>query len=97
VRIKLLREAENPWFEITMIEGRNRQLRRMFEQIGNHVEKIKRVKYGPLELDVEPGKFRPLTPQEVDRLKNWTKVSKRPPQIEAPELKPRAAHKKAKR
>jgi 23S rRNA pseudouridine2605 synthase len=68
-RIKLLRDAANPWFEITLIEGRNRQIRRMFEQIGHHVEKIKRVRYGPLELDVEPGKFRALTAQEVTALK----------------------------
>ena len=33
----------------------------MFEEIGHHVEKIKRVRYGPLELDVHPGKFRRLT------------------------------------
>jgi 23S rRNA pseudouridine2605 synthase len=41
----------------------------MFEEVGHHVEKIKRVKYGPLALDVPPGKFRPLTMQEVDRLR----------------------------
>lgn len=98
VRIKLIREAENPWFEITMIEGRNRQLRRMFEQIGHHVEKIKRVKYGPLELDVEPGKFRPLTPQEVDRLKSWTRTANRAPRADTAEAKPRrAAQKRPKR
>jgi len=68
-RIRLLREAENPWYEVTLIEGRNRQIRRMFEAIGHHVEKIKRVRYGPLELDIEPGRFRPLTPAEVARLK----------------------------
>ena len=68
-RIRLLREAANPWYEVTLIEGRNRQIRRMFEQVGHHVEKIKRVRYGPLELDVETGKFRPLTPAEVRRLK----------------------------
>jgi 23S rRNA pseudouridine2605 synthase len=33
------------------------------------VEKIKRVRYGPLTLDVPPGQFRALTPQEVDRLR----------------------------
>ena len=69
-RIKLVRDAANPWFEITLIEGRNRQIRRMFEQIGHHVEKIKRVRYGPLELDVEPGKFRHLTAPEVNALKS---------------------------
>jgi 23S rRNA pseudouridine2605 synthase len=41
----------------------------MFEEIGHHVEKIKRVVYGPLQLDVEPGKFRHLTTKEVGHLK----------------------------
>jgi 23S rRNA pseudouridine2605 synthase len=67
-QIRLLREAENPWFEVTLIEGKNRQIRRMFEEIGHHVEKIKRVRYGPLTLDVEPGQFRALTPREVTLL-----------------------------
>ena len=43
-----MKEAANPWYEITLIEGRNRQIRRMFEAVGHHVEKIKRVRYGPL-------------------------------------------------
>ena len=68
VRIKLLREAANPWYEVTLVEGRNRQIRRMFEEIGHHVEKIKRVRYGPLQLDVEPGKFRHLTAKEVGQI-----------------------------
>lgn len=68
-RIRLLREAANPWYEVTLVEGRNRQIRRMFEEIGHHVEKIKRVRYGPLELDVEPGKVRHLTSREVGQLK----------------------------
>jgi len=69
-KIRLLREPGNPWYEITLLEGRNRQIRRMFEAIGHHVEKIKRVRYGALELDVHPGKFRRLTPQEVTGLKS---------------------------
>lgn len=72
-RVRLIKEAENPWYEVTLTEGRNRQIRRMFEEIGHHVEKIKRVRYGPLELDVHPGKFRRLTPQEVTRLKSAAK------------------------
>ncbi len=67
-QIRLMKEAENPWYEVTLIEGRNRQIRRMFEEIGHHVEKIKRVRYGPLALDVEPGQFRELTPREVETL-----------------------------
>ena len=72
-RIRVIRESANPWYEVTLIEGRNRQIRRMFEEIGHHVEKIKRVRYGPLELDVHPGKFRKLTPDEVTRLKSLAK------------------------
>jgi 23S rRNA pseudouridine2605 synthase len=73
VRLRLIREGENPWYEITLIEGRNRQIRRMFEEIGHHVEKIRRVKYGPLELDIEPGRYRRLRPEEVARLKGATR------------------------
>src|SRR5205807_6000177 len=69
-RIQLLKQADNPWFEVTLIEGRNRQIRKMFEEIGHRVEKIRRVRYGPLKLDVEPGKFRMLDAREVERLKS---------------------------
>jgi 23S rRNA pseudouridine2605 synthase len=67
--VKLMKEAENPWYEVTLTEGKNRQIRRMFEEIGHHVEKIKRVRYGPLTLDVEPGQFRTLSPKEVSLLR----------------------------
>ncbi len=79
VRIKLVRDAANPWYEVTMVEGRNRQIRRMFEQVDHHVEKIKRVRYGPLVLDVEAGESRHLTTQEVAQLKDATKERPRPP------------------
>lgn len=68
-RIKLFKEGDNPWYELSIIEGRNRQIRRMFEEVGHHVEKIKRVKYGPLQLDVESGKYRSLSDAEITRLK----------------------------
>ncbi len=64
-QVRLMKDASSPWYEVTLIEGKNRQIRRMFEEIGHHVEKIKRVKYGPLTLDVEPGESRALTPGEV--------------------------------
>lgn len=69
-KIRPIRETENPWYEVTLVEGKNRQIRRMFEEVGHHVEKIRRVRYGPLELDVPPGEFRRLTPQEIARLKS---------------------------
>lgn len=74
-QIKAIRESDNPWYEVTLIEGKNRQIRRMFEEIGHHVEKIKRVRYGPLELDVHPGKFRQLTLKEVSSLKSSVRNS----------------------
>jgi 23S rRNA pseudouridine2605 synthase len=71
--VRVVKEATNPWYEITLIEGRNRQIRRMFEAVGHHVEKIKRVRYGPLALDVPPGEFRSLTLKEIERLKSASK------------------------
>jgi 23S rRNA pseudouridine2605 synthase len=47
----------------------------MFEEIGHHVEKIKRVKYGPLSLDVPPGEFRRLSETELEKLKVATGVT----------------------
>src|SRR5258706_10110337 len=68
-KIRLIREGDNPWLEVTIIEGRNRQVRKMFEEVGHHVEKSQRVQYGPLSLDVPPGEFRSLTLGEISRLK----------------------------
>ena len=67
-KIEQVRGGENPWFEVTLTEGRNRQLRKMFEEVGHHVEKIRRIGYGALVLDVPPGSFRELTQGEVQAL-----------------------------
>ncbi len=75
-QIKLIREGDNPWLEVIIIEGRNRQVRKMFEEVGHHVEKIRRVQYGPLSLDVPPGEFRSLTIEEVAKLKAAASGSK---------------------
>jgi len=68
-KIRLVEDVANPWYEVVLIEGRNRQIRRMFEKVGFLVEKIKRVEYGPLMLDVEPGKYRALRRAEIEQLK----------------------------
>lgn len=68
-QIRQIRQGENPWYEVVLTEGRNRELRKMFEEVGHHVEKIRRVGFGPLVLDVEPGEFRELTEREVLALK----------------------------
>lgn len=68
-RIRQVRQGDNPWYEVVLIEGRNRELRKMFEEIGHFVEKIRRVGYGPLVLDQEPGNLRELEPEELDALR----------------------------
>jgi len=68
-KISLIEDAANPWYEVVLIEGRNRQIRRMFERVGYLVEKIKRVQLGPLVLDLEPGKYRALRRAEIEQLK----------------------------
>ncbi len=67
-RVELARRGENPWYEVTLTEGRNRQLRKMFEEVGHHVEKIRRIGYGALTLDVPIGEYRELTTGEVQAL-----------------------------
>ena len=79
-KVRLFRDAENPWYELKLIEGRNREIRKMFEEIGHHVEKIRRIGYGPLVLDVAPGEARELTETEVEKLRRAgrsVKVAKR--------------------
>jgi 23S rRNA pseudouridine2605 synthase len=93
--LRILRDAENPWYEITLVEGRNRQIRRMFEQVGHHVEKIKRVRFGPLMLNVETGQYRELSSKEVGMLKspNAAQISPR----RKPERQKRFSIKRAER
>jgi 23S rRNA pseudouridine2605 synthase len=79
-KIRLLENAPNPWYEVTLIEGRNRQIRRMFQSVGFLVEKLKRVQLGPLTLDVPPGKFRSLTEREVVQLKSLSPSKTTPKQ-----------------
>jgi 23S rRNA pseudouridine2605 synthase len=67
--VRQIRQGDNPWYEVVLIEGRNRELRKMFEEIGHFVEKIRRVGYGPLVLDQEPGQMRELDPEEVELLR----------------------------
>ncbi|HLI76667.1 MAG TPA: pseudouridine synthase [Acidobacteriaceae bacterium] len=89
-KIEQVRGGENPWFEVTLTEGRNRQLRKMFEEVGHHVEKIRRIAYGALTLDVPPGAFRELTQGEVQALSRAAagkKVERKKERPEAAQLK----------
>ena len=73
--LKIIKEGENPWYEVRLIEGRQNQIRLMFKHFGHLVEKLKRVKIGFLELGpIRPGEMRPLTPAEVARFRKLLKL-----------------------
>ncbi len=73
-KVRLLKkQGSNCLLEITIYEGRNRQIRRMCETIGHPVIDLKRVSMGFLNLDgLEVGKYRSLTRSEVAKLKRLT-------------------------
>ncbi|TQS74448.1 rRNA pseudouridine synthase [Ornithinibacillus gellani] len=57
--------------EITLNEGKNRHIRRMLDQLGYPVSRLKRLKYGLLTLDgLTLGQYRALTPKEVKQMRN---------------------------
>jgi 23S rRNA pseudouridine2605 synthase len=90
-RIQQVREGDNPWFEVVLIEGRNRELRKMFGAIGHFAEKIRRVGYGPLVLDLEPGKVRELDEEEVNALRLTAEGKMKPKRAKAEKLLPKEA------
>jgi 23S rRNA pseudouridine2605 synthase len=67
---KIRKEEMNSWVEITIHEGRKRQVRRMFDHVGRSVIKLKRIRTGGLSLgDLPEGRFRHLTLDEVKMLR----------------------------
>ena len=70
-RVRLIKEETFATTVLVSIhEGRNRQVRRMFDAIGHQVVSLKRVRFGPLQLgDLQRGNWRYLTDEEVQKLK----------------------------
>jgi pseudouridine synthase len=62
-------KGNNCQFNLTIQEGRNRQVRRMCQAIGHPVIGLKRVRMGPLTLKgLRPGQYRPLTQKELNQI-----------------------------
>ncbi len=87
--------SNNPWFQVMLAEGRNREVRRLWASRGFTVSRLKRIRFGPVEIDrrILRGKYRPLTAREISALyavaclpipgaaeKNTRTASRRPPQ-----------------
>jgi 23S rRNA pseudouridine2605 synthase len=65
-----VRRLEGGRIELTIHEGRNRQVKRMLEAVGHRVKTLHRSRYGPLGLEgLEPGAWRELEPSEVEQLR----------------------------
>ena len=73
-KTKLIRtNKDSSIVQLTIHEGRNHQVKNMFEKIGHPVEKLSRETYGFLTLKgLQPGDYRPLKPHEVEELKELT-------------------------
>jgi 23S rRNA pseudouridine2605 synthase len=63
-------EGANHWYNVTLDEGRNREVRRMFDAVGVTVSRLMRVRYGPIVLpsNLKRGQSRELTPDEIKML-----------------------------
>jgi 23S rRNA pseudouridine2605 synthase len=74
--IKVIKFTEtNSWFEVTLYEGHNQQIRKMFDNIGHSVIKLRRIKIGNLTIAGLPlGKHRILTADELHSLYSYRKT-----------------------
>jgi pseudouridine synthase len=70
-RVKILKEFQNTSIvQISIHEGKNRQVRKMFETVGHKVIKLKRISFGNIDLsNMKPGEWKYLTHHEIKYLK----------------------------
>jgi 23S rRNA pseudouridine2605 synthase len=69
-------EGANQWYHVTIKEGRNREVRKMFEAIGLTVSRLMRVRFGKIELPprLVRGKMMELDPAQVKSVLNWVGI-----------------------
>jgi len=71
LRIKEITDQGNAWIEVTVTEGRNRLIRRMFESVGHPVSKLRRESIATISIQgLDRGRLRMLNGTEIDRLRD---------------------------
>lgn len=75
-RVKRVRKTDNnSWIEMTIFEGRKRQIRKMIERVGHSVIRLMRIRINGLEMgNIMPGHFRHISPDEMKRLSKELKI-----------------------
>jgi 23S rRNA pseudouridine2605 synthase len=63
-------EGQNRWFRVVIREGRNREVRRLWEKVGYQVSRLKRIRYGTIRLpkDLKQGRYTKLAPAQLEKL-----------------------------
>lgn len=89
-------EGSNHWYHVVLAEGRNREVRRLWEAVGLEVSRLIRVRFGPCELPRERrlGDYWDLTAEEVDRLRVLAGLKPQAPQVEKPRRTLSVQHKR---
>lgn len=63
-------QGANHWYHVTLKEGRNREVRRLWEAVGHNVSRLHRIRYGPVQLprSIKPGRYQELDSSTTDLL-----------------------------
>ncbi|MDH5778400.1 MAG: 23S rRNA pseudouridylate synthase B, partial [Gammaproteobacteria bacterium] len=69
-------EGANHWYHVILKEGRNREVRRLWEAVGCTVSRLSRIRYGAIELgrDLKQGKWQDIPPRQIEKLANSVKL-----------------------